>query len=86
MEVKTPHGKFEVRTLTFKDRRALHGLEIKSASSGEINLEKFYHVLQWIMEFSFKNAEETLAHLDDNQIDEVLIAIYNEYKSPSKKK
>jgi len=86
MTVKTDHGDFEVRGLTFKDRRELHSLEIKSAVGGEVDLTKFYEVLNWVMDFSFEDPEKTLGHLDDNQIDEVLIAVYNEYKSPSKKK
>ena len=86
MTVKTPHGEFDVRDLTFRDRRKLHSLEIRSVSDGEVDLNKFYEVLEWVMDFAFKNPEDTFAKLDDNQIDEVLLAVYNEYKEPSKKK
>ena len=86
MTVKTPHGEFEVRDLTFRNRRKLHSLEIKSVSDGEVDLNRFYEVLEWVMDFAFKNPEDAFAKLDDNQIDEVLLAVYNEYKEPSKKK
>jgi len=87
MTVKTPHGKFECRDLTFKDRRDLHKLEIQAVSNeGEVNTAQFYSVLEWVMEFAFKDPEAQLAKLDDNQIDEVLMAVYNAYKEPDKKK
>lgn len=86
MIVKTPHGEFEVKPLSFKDRRYLHGLEVKSIKEGEVDLASFYDALNWIMDFAFDNAEESLSGLKDNEIDEVLLAIYNQYKEPSKKK
>ena len=89
MTVKTDHGTFECRELTFKNRRALHRLEVSAVNlaTGEMNSKGFYDVLEWIMNFAIKNPGKELSHLDDNQIDEVLIAIYNKYKKgPSKKK
>lgn len=86
MKVETNHGDFEVKELTFKDRRELHSLEIQSATDGEVDLSKFYNVLNWVMDFAFDNAEEVLGELGDNEIDEVLLAVYNRYKEPSKKK
>ena len=86
MVVKTDHGEFEVRPLSFKDRRKMHGIEIDSIKNGEVDFKTFYHVLDWVMHFAFDDPEEALSGLDDNQIDEVLLAIYNSYKEPSKKK
>ncbi len=86
LKVNTNHGDFEVKELTFKDRRELHSLEIQSATDGEVDLSKFYNVLNWVMDFAFDNAEEVLGELGDNEIDEVLLAVYNRYKEPSKKK
>jgi|TARA_R110001583_G_scaffold45091_1_gene142416 hypothetical protein len=86
MTVKTDHGEFEVNPLTFKDRRVLHGMEVKSIKDGDVDLSTFYHVLNWIMDFAFDDPEKSLGNLEDNQIDEVLLAIYNKYKEPSKKK
>lgn len=87
MTVKTDHGEFECRDLTFKDRRELHRLEVSAVSTdGTVDSGKFYTVLEWVMEFAFKDAEKSLGHLDDNQIDIVLMDIYNQYKVPDKKK
>tara|TARA_R100000808_G_scaffold2941_3_gene10966 strand:- start:2867 stop:3130 length:264 start_codon:yes stop_codon:yes gene_type:complete len=87
MTVKTDHGSFEVRDLTFKDRRELHKLEVGSVDSqSDIKMDKFLVVLEWVMNFAFDNPEEHLGQFNDNIIDEILIAIYNAYKEPSKKK
>ena len=84
MKVETPHGEFEVKPLTFKDRRKLHGMEVMSVKNSEVDYVMFYDVLNWVMDFAFEDAEKTLEGLNDNQIDEVLLAIYNRYKEPSK--
>ena len=87
MTVKTEHGDFECRELTFKERRSLHRLEINILhKDGSVNLDKYYDVMEWIMRFAFEDAEKALGHLDDNQIDTVLSEIYSRYKNPSKKK
>ena len=88
MTLKTDHGSFEVRDLTFADRRKLHRMEIAAVDlvTGDMNSSKFYDLLEWIMEFAFDKPEEQFAKLDDNQIDEILIAAYNEYKSGVSKK
>tara|TARA_R100000808_G_scaffold11030_1_gene28768 strand:- start:489 stop:752 length:264 start_codon:yes stop_codon:yes gene_type:complete len=87
MTVKTKHGTFECRKLTFKDRRKLHKLEIQAVGiGGEVDTAKFYIVLEWVMDFAFTDAEKALGHLDDNQVDEVLMEVYNSYKEPNKKK
>ena len=57
MTVKTDHGEFECRDLTFKDRRELHRLEVSAVSTdGTVDSGKFYTVLEWVMEFAFKDA------------------------------
>lgn len=88
MTIKTDHGSFEVRELTFADRRVLHRLEIKAVDlkTGEMDTSEFYEVLEWVMNKAFKDPEKELAALDDNKIDEVLIAIYNRYKQGVAKK
>jgi hypothetical protein len=87
MTVKTQHGDFECRELTFKKRRELHRLEIGAlGADGQINLDKYYDVMEFIMSYAFVNAEESLGHLDDAEIDTVLSEIYTRYKNPPKKK
>jgi len=87
MIVKTTHGDFDVTDINFADRRKLHRLEIRAINKdGEMDMEKYYDVLEWVLDFAWENPEETLDHLDDNQCDEVLAAVYSAYKEPSKKK
>ena len=88
MTLKTDHGSFELRDLTFADRRKLHRMEIAAIDikTGEMNSDKFYDMLEWVMNFSFKKPQEIFADMDDNQIDEVLIAAYNKYKAGVSKK
>lgn len=88
MKIKTDHGSFEARDLTFKDRRKLHRMEVAAVNiqTGEMNSDKFYDLLEWIMNFCYLKAEDIFADLDDTQIDEVLIATYNQYKAGVSKK
>ncbi len=87
MKVKTDHGTFEVRDITFKARRELHKLEVKAITKeGEINTEKFFDVLDWVLNFGFSDPEKDLGKLDDNAIDSVLMSVYNAYKDPNPKK
>jgi len=87
MKVKTEHGTFDVPDISFKSRRELHKLEVGAVTvKGSINTSNFLSVLDWILNYSFTNPEKDLGALDDNEIDEVLMAIYNAYKQPNKKK
>lgn len=88
MKLKTDHGDFEIRELTFADRRKIHRMEVAAIDlkSGEMNNDKFYDMLEYIMNFAFTNPEELFAEMDDNVIDEILIAAYNKYKSGVSKK
>ena len=88
MKLKTDHGEFEIRDLTFADRRKLHRIEVAAVNlkSGEMNSDKFYDMLEWIMDFAFDKPEELFAKMDDTQIDEILIAAYNQYKAGVSKK
>ena len=87
MTIKTQHGDFECRDLTFKRRRELHRLEVQAVDSdGNFQQDKYYDIIEWVMNFAFPNAEQELSHLDDVQIDLVLTDIYTAYKKPSKKK
>tara|TARA_R110002020_G_scaffold47165_1_gene134320 strand:+ start:2831 stop:3094 length:264 start_codon:yes stop_codon:yes gene_type:complete len=87
MTVKTNHGKFEVNGITFKQRRQLHRYEVAAINNdGSMISDKFFDVLECVSEIAFTNAEESLSKYKDNEIDEILIAIYNAYREPSKKK
>tara|TARA_B100000424_G_scaffold270459_1_gene269829 strand:- start:2331 stop:2603 length:273 start_codon:yes stop_codon:yes gene_type:complete len=88
MILKTDHGDFEIRELTFADRRKIHRMEVAAIDlkTGEMNNDKFYDMLDYIMNFSFTNPDKLFAEMDDNVIDEILIAAYNKYKSGVSKK
>jgi len=87
MKVKTEHGTFDVPSISFKSRRDLHKLEVGAITDkGVIDTAQFLNVLDWILNYSFTDPEKQLGKLDDNAIDEVLMAIYNAYKEPNKKK
>ena len=87
MTVKTKHGEFECADLTFKDRRVLHRLEVQAIDSdGVFQQDKYYDVIEWIMDYAFNDAESVLGHLSDIEIDNVLTEIYSAYKEPPKKK
>ena len=84
--IKTPHGEFEIRPITFGERRELHRLEMKVFWDDEIERDAYFDLLNWCMTKAFKDPEETLKDLDDAQIDEVLNEVYLEYKGLTKKK
>ena len=87
MKVKTEHGTFDVPNISFKSRRDLHKLEVNAITDkGAVKTSDFLNVLDWILNYSFTDPEKDLGKLDDNSIDEVLMAIYNAYKEPNKKK
>ena len=87
MKITTPHGDFKVRDLPFADRRKLHRLEIQAVSlDGEISHDKYFDILEWVMNFAFEKPEKQLGKFDDNIVDEILGSIYQEYKNLSKKK
>ena len=85
--IKTKHGEFNVRPITFGERRELHRLEMKVFwDQDTIEKDAYFDLLNWCMEKAFDNPEETLQQLDDAQIDEVLNDIYAHYKGLDQKK
>jgi hypothetical protein len=84
--IKTPHGEFDIRPITFGERRELHRLEMKVFWNEEIERDAYFDLLNWCMDKAFQNPEEILKALDDAQIDEVLNEVYLEYKGLTKKK
>jgi hypothetical protein len=87
MKVSTAHGDYTVNAISFKDRRTLHRMELNSINTDEsVSQSGFMDLMDWIMEFAFDDPEKVLGKLADNEVDEVLIAVYNAYKEPPKKK
>ena len=88
MKLKTSHGEFEIRDLTFADRRKLHRMEVSAIDlkTGDMDSAKFYDMLEYVMNFAFEKPEQLFAEMDDNKIDEVILAAYNKFKSGASKK
>ena len=89
MTVKTPHGSFDVRDITFADRRKMHRLEIESIEGGEVSMSKYFDLIEWVMIYAWDgedNVEKALKKFDDNQIDEIVTAVYQAYKDVDPKK
>lgn len=85
--VKTKHGEFNVRPITFGERRELHRLEMRVFDDdGVMNKEEYFNLLDWCMNKAFETPEKTLENFDDAQIDEVLNEVYMNYKNISQKK
>tara|TARA_R100000329_G_scaffold127716_1_gene106430 strand:+ start:515 stop:781 length:267 start_codon:yes stop_codon:yes gene_type:complete len=84
--VKTKHGTFEVRPITFGERRELHRLEMKAYQDNTLDPDGYFGLLNWVMKKAFINPEEKLQKFDDAEIDEILNEIYLHYKGLSKKK
>jgi len=84
--VKTKKGEFEVEPINFKDRRELHRKEIKVYWDNKLDTDAYYELLDWVMNKAFKNPEEALGKFKDEETDDILSAIYQEYKGVSKKK
>ena len=87
MTVKTEHGTYECRELTFKDRRTLHRMEVEAVDiDGQFAPSKYYDIIEWVMYHAFEDPEPVLGKLSDTEIDMVIGDIYTAYKKPSKKK
>ena len=89
MTVKTPHGSFDVRDITFADRRKMHRFEIESIEGGEVSMSKYFDLIEWVMIYAWDgedNVEKALKKFDNNQIDEIVTAVYQAYKDVDQKK
>ena len=84
--IKTKHGEFDVRPITFGERRELHRLEMKVYWEDKLERDAYFDLLNWVMNAAFEDPETVLNNLDDSQIDEVLNDIYIHYKGLAKKK
>ena len=88
IKVKTKHGEFDVKPLTFKERRQLHRLEIDAANidGDSMDFGKYVELIDWVISKTIANSESVLSDFDDNQIDDIGAEIYTHLKSTNKKK
>lgn len=47
--VKTKNGNFEVRSITFGERRELHRLEMKTFWDESLDQDAYFELLDWVM-------------------------------------
>tara|TARA_R100001510_G_scaffold42877_1_gene39325 strand:+ start:5443 stop:5727 length:285 start_codon:yes stop_codon:yes gene_type:complete len=87
-KIKTKHGEFDIKPLSFKDRRTLHRMEINAANiDGEkMDYGAYVEMIDWVLNKSLINTEMVLKDFDDNQIDEIGSEIYAYIKNSNKKK
>ena len=86
-KVKTKHGEYDVKPLSFKERRELHKLEIEAANiDGEMDFGKYIVLIDWVIQKALINPAAILDGLDDTEIDDIGSEIYTFYKNSSKKK
>jgi len=88
IKLKTKHGEFDIKPLSFKERRHLHRLEIDAANiDGEkMDFGKYVEMIDWVISKTIPNSEAVLADFDDNQIDDIGAEIYTHLKNTNKKK
>ena len=87
-KVKNKHGEFEVKPLSFKERRELHRLEIETANidGDKMDFGKYVQLIDWVIEKALVSPAQKLEEFSDVEIDDIGSAIYNHYKKSSKKK
>ena len=83
IKLKTKHGEFDIKPLSFKERRKLHRLEIDVANiDGEkMDFGKYVEMIDWVISKTIPNSEAVLAEIDD-----IGAEIYNHLKNTNKKK
>ena len=86
-KVKTKHGEFEVKPLSFKERRELHRREVQAANiDGELDFSKYIDLINWVLHKALVSPQTVLDKFNDTEIDEIGSDIYMHYKEGSKKK
>jgi hypothetical protein len=87
---------YDLRPITWKDRRALHakhaqvylGSEFGEGNITKMNIDwdRFYEVIELALNIAFNDPEKELDGLTDSEIDTVGQSLLNEYLNPAKKK
>ena len=81
--IKTDHGEFEVRPITFGERRELHRMNAKVWAKGEMDIDSYYLLLERVGEIAGLEAE--LESMTMPKIDQLLQSIFLEYLNISPK-
>tara|TARA_R100001510_G_C7582588_1_gene155052 strand:+ start:37 stop:303 length:267 start_codon:yes stop_codon:yes gene_type:complete len=84
MEIKALGKKYEIKEITYKERRELHRINAKAFWDGKINPDNYYDVLEKVAEISGLG-EQNFKGLSMIEVDQVLQAVFNEYMGLEKK-
>jgi len=91
MEIEALKRKWEVNSITFKDRRKLHSIHSQSYApavlnqSNEIDWNKYYDTIEMALSIAFTNPESAVEGLTDAEIDMLGQAIIQNYLVIEKK-
>ena len=84
MIVKLDKKEYDVKDCTYKQRRKLHKLNALVWWGGEIDVEKYYDLLEVVQDISGL-AESDFKGLEMSQIDQVLQSVFVNYLGLEKK-
>ena len=78
MKVKALGKEYQVKDITYKERRDLHRLNAKAFWDGNINPDNYYDVLEKVAEISGLG-EKDFKDLSMVEIDQVLQEVFTQY-------
>jgi len=84
MIVKVDKKEYDVKDCTYKQRRKLHKLNALVWWGGEMDVEKYYDLLEQVQDISGL-AESDFKGLEMSQIDQVLQSVFVNYLGLEKK-
>ena len=78
MKVKALGKEYQVKDITYKERRDLHRLNAKAFWDGKVNPDNYYDVLEKVAEISGLG-EDDFKSLSMTEIDQILQEVFTEY-------
>jgi len=78
MKVKALDKEYQVKDITYKERRSLHRLNAKAFWDGKINPDNYYDVLEKVAEISGLG-EKDFKDLSMVEVDQVLQEVFTNY-------
>ena len=84
MIVKVDKKEYDVKDCTYKNRRKLHKLNALVWWGGEMDVEKYYDLLEQVQDISGLT-ESDLKGLEMSQVDQVLQSVFVNYLGLEKK-
>ena len=78
MKVKALGKEYQVKDITYKERRDLHRLNAKAFWDGKVNPDNYYDVLEKVAEISGLG-EDDFKSLSMTEIDQILQELFTQY-------